>query len=124
MSVMSTVYNAVTTDATMITLIGDRMYWKNPTLSDTFPLLQYFTADESGNYSFGGAGVIQEAEDVTIQINIYVDSILNMDAIKTRLKTVMNGLGFRQIQGAETFDTALSKQVRATRWVLVNVSDF
>jgi len=124
MSVMTTVYNAVTTDATISGLIGTRMYWKNPTLEDTFPLLSYFTADETGDYSFGGTGVTQEAEDATIQINIYVDSFLNMDTIKSQLKVVMNGLGFRQIQGAETFDAALSKQVRATRWVLTNVSDF
>ena len=121
---MSTVYNAVTTDATMTSLIGDRMYWKNPASSDTFPLLSYFTIDEVGNYSFGGDGVTQEAEDVTIQIDIYVNSILNMDAIKTQLKTVMNSIGFRQIGGAETFDKDLNKAVRATRWVLANVSDF
>ena len=129
MSVMATVYNAITNDTTLNTLIGGRLHWNGkPTSSETFPLLNYFTLDEVGDYSFGStlAEVKQEAESVTIQIDIYADTgqFINMNDIKSRLKIVMNSMGYRQLGGAETFDESITKIIRATRWELNNVSDF
>ncbi len=129
MSLRAKVINAILTDATMITLIGDRLYWSGKaTKTDTFPLLEYKVIDEIGQYSLGTK---LEVEDVTYQIDIFTNAGdfdlvkgLKVDQITSRLKVIMNGIGFMQIGGAEDTDKEIQKQVKATRWVVNNVSDF
>ncbi len=128
MSLRAKVYNAITTDAQMTTLIGDRLFWDGKvTKTSTFPLLTFKVLDELGQYSFG---TNLEAEDVTYQINIYTEAGdfdgngFKVDQITSRLKVLMNGIDFRQIGGAEDTDKEIQKQVKATRWVVNNVSDF
>ena len=124
MSVMVNVYNAITTDATMIALINKRLTWSGqPTNQNTFQMLTYTTVDVNGKYAFD---MKQLLEEDTLQIDIYADTsqLIDLESIHSRLKIIMNGLGFRNIGGAEKFDSTITKVIRATRWVLTNVSDF
>jgi len=119
------VYNAITGDATITGLIGDRLYWINkPTETDTFPLIVYKFVDTVGSYAFG---LTTQSEDYTVQLDIYTSSsdITSMDAICERLKSVMVAECMRLTSSNVEFspdDTGIQNKVmRPQRWDYINV---
>ena len=116
------IYNALTTNATLVSLISTRTYWiGRPTVNNTFPLITYAKVDTSSDYAFG---LSVQSEDVVIQIDVYTDptEISQMDNIVQAVKGVMHGLCYRLISASPQFvETDISKIMRALRWERINV---
>ena len=118
-------YNALISDTDLTDLVDDRIYWLNrPTVKNTFPMITYQYFDTVGEYTLGGTGVNRSVDDITFQTNIYVDKsdIDAMHDIMECLKTVLNGIGYRNINSPITFfEVDIDKNVKPMRWEGFNV---
>jgi len=118
-------FNALINDATLQTLIGDRVRWlSTPTISDTFPLMTYAKFDNAGQYAFG---INLSAENVTFETRHYVDpqdgdaSGKMSDKIMDALKVALNAINYRQINAPAVFlEANINKAVSIVRWERVN----
>lgn len=117
------IYNALLADTALATIISDRLYWVGkPTITDTFPLLNYSILDTSGGYVFGQNSA--NSEDYSIQIDVYTEpsDVTNMDAIIARIKAVMTTQCFREASSPiEFLESDINKIVRPMRWEAINV---
>ena len=118
-------YNALTNDTDLTALVGNRVYWLNrPTVENTFPMITYQYFDTVGEYTFNPTGVNRAADDIIFQTNIYVnvDDIDGMHDIMERLKVILNGLGYMNINSPITFfEEDINKNVKPMRWESFNV---
>lgn len=115
-------YNALTGDATLTNLIGDRLYWiARPTKDNTFPLIVYSKVDNIAGYAFGGS--LQSDEGV-VQLDVYTDpsEVNQMDDIVQAIKPIMQGLCYRNTSTPPQFlEADINKIVRPIRWERINV---
>jgi len=119
------IYNALTSDTELTSIISDRIFWLgSEPINNDFPRLTYFIYDTVAGYSFADGGLGRTSEEYGVQINVYTDpsDIANMDAIVERIKAIMTNLCFRNTSTpVEFLDTDINKVVRPTRWEYTNV---
>lgn len=103
------------------TTLTNNIFWLGrPTVSNSFPCIVYSIIDSLGDYSFCG----KQSEVVQFQIDLYTDpqDVATMDTQIETIKTVMEGLGYRNIgTPAEFLDAEIAKVIRASRWEIINV---
>lgn len=118
-------YNAIIDESTVTDIMpADRLDWKDPDKDDDFPLMTYKYFDTNGVYTFGSASAEVErvADDIVFQVDIYADTIDNMDGLVEGLKVALNKIGYRNINSpVEFFDQTVNKMVRPMRWERSNV---
>ena len=111
-------YSALYNDTTL----PNEIFWiGKPTITSTFPCIIYTFLDDIGGYAFGDGLV---TEDITVQLDVYVDvsDKTNMDIIIQKLKSVMYGIGYRNIgMPIEFLEADIDKILRPTRWEKYNV---
>jgi hypothetical protein len=103
-------------------ILNNNILWSaQPKDVSSFPCLIYTFLNDIGSYVFG-TGLT--SEEIVFQIDIITEPSdkTNMDLIVTTLKSVMFGIGYRNIGiAAETLDEDIQKLIKPTRWERINV---
>jgi hypothetical protein len=114
------IHTALSTDATLISLVGDRINWFAP-LVKAYPCITYSMLDTVSEYVLGGCVILShEYSDFQIDVWATFGQMDKMSDIVARVKTLMTGLGYMAIPGqAELLDGDTVQKIM--RWRVANV---
>lgn len=97
----------------------DIRWISQPEKTDTFPVVIYSFFDQSGVYAMAGDGIENVSDEITVQVDIYVDSDdpVTLDDLYVDIQAAMEDINYRLINSpTEIRVDDINKIVRPMRF--------